>query len=118
MNKTEEYFEKSKTDLEKMKAEIPDMVQGFGGLFSKIMKEGTLTAKEKEFIALGIAVAKHSVHCIRSHVKKCLDAGAARQQILETASVAVMMAGGPAYTHIPLVFDILDDLQKVSSDKT
>jgi alkylhydroperoxidase/carboxymuconolactone decarboxylase family protein YurZ len=44
-------------------------------------------------------------------VQKCLDAGATRQQILEAASVAVMMGGGPAYTHIPIVADTLDELQ-------
>jgi alkylhydroperoxidase/carboxymuconolactone decarboxylase family protein YurZ len=44
-------------------------------------------------------------------VQKCLDAGATRQQILEAASVAVMMGGGPAYTHIPIVVETLDELQ-------
>jgi AhpD family alkylhydroperoxidase len=118
MNKTQEYLAKFKTDIGKMKAETPDAVQGFAGLFSKVMKDGVLTAKEKEFIALGIGVALHCVPCIRAHVKKCLDAGATRQQILEAASVAVMMAGGPAYTHIPVVLDTLDDLQNTGSDKS
>jgi AhpD family alkylhydroperoxidase len=118
MDKTREYFAKFKTDVEKMKAEIPDAVQGFGGLFTKVMKDDALTAKEKELIALAIGVAVHCPPCIRSHTQKCLDAGATRQQILEAASVAVMMAGGPAYVHIPLVLDTLDDLQKASSDKS
>jgi len=118
MNKTKEFFAKFKTDIDKMKAEIPDTIQGFGGLFSKVMKDGALTAREKELIALGIGVADHCTPCIRSHVQKCLEAGATRQQILEAASVAVVMAGGPAYVHIPVVLDTLDDLQDASSDKT
>jgi AhpD family alkylhydroperoxidase len=118
MNKTEEFFAKFKTDIDKMKAEIPDTVQGFGGLFSKIMKDGAITAREKEFIALGIGVAMHCPPCIRAHTQKCLEAGATRQQILEAASVAVMMGGGPAYTHVPVVLDTLDDLQKAGSDKS
>lgn len=118
MDKTREYFAKFKTDIEKMKAEIPDTVQGFGGLFTKIMKDGALTAKEKELIALGIGVAVHCPPCIHGHVQKCLEAGATRQQILEAASVAVMMAGGPAYVHIPMVLDTLDDLQSAASDKS
>jgi AhpD family alkylhydroperoxidase len=118
MNKTQEYFAKFKTDIEKMKAEIPDTIQGFGGLFMKVMKDGALTAKEKELIALSIGVAVHCPPCIRSHVQKCLEAGASRQQILEAASVAVMMAGGPAYVHIPMVLDTLDDLLKAGSDKS
>jgi len=45
------------------------------------------------------------------HVQKCLDAGATKEQILEAASVAVMMGGGPAYTHIPVVMETLETLQ-------
>lgn len=101
-----------------MKTEIPDTVQGFGALFTRVMKDGALTAREKELIALGIGVAVPCVPCIRSHVQKCLEAGASRQQILEAASVAVMMAGGPAYVHIPMVLDTLNDLTNGGSDKT
>ena len=117
MNQTQEYFEKAKANLEKMKHEIPDTVQGFGGLYLKIMKDGAITALEKEFIAVGIGVAIHCAPCIRAHVKKCLDLGATRQQILEAASVAVMMGGGPAYTQVRIVMEVLDDLQGASSEK-
>jgi AhpD family alkylhydroperoxidase len=118
MDKTREYFAKFKTDIDKIKAEIPDTIAGFGGLFTRVMKDGALTAMEKELIALGIGVAGHCTPCIRSHVQKCLEHGATRQQVLEAASVAVVMAGGPAYVHIPLVLDTLDDLQKAGSDKS
>ncbi len=118
MDKTSELFAKFKADVDKMKDEIPDMVQGFRGLYGRVMKDGTLTAKEKELIALGISVAIHCPPCISGHVENCLDAGATRQQILEAASVAVVMAGGPAYVYIPVVLDTLDDLQKAGSDKS
>ncbi|MFQ6035773.1 MAG: carboxymuconolactone decarboxylase family protein [Sedimentisphaerales bacterium] len=45
-------------------------------------------------------------------MQKSLDAGATKQQILEAASVAVMMGGGPAYTHVPLVMETLEALQR------
>ena len=37
-----------------MKEQIPDTINGFGGMFSKIMKDGTISLKEKEFIARAI----------------------------------------------------------------
>ena len=74
MDKTREFFAKFKTDIDKLKTEIPDTLQGFGGLFQKVMKDGALTVKEKELIALGIGVASHCPPCIRSHVQKCLEA--------------------------------------------
>jgi AhpD family alkylhydroperoxidase len=110
MDKTREYFAQSKMAIDKLRTEIPDTIQGFCSLFGKVMKDGALGVKEKELIALGIGVAMHCPPCIRSHVQKCLDHGATRQQILEAASVAVVMAGGPGYVHLPLVLETLDDL--------
>ena len=105
-----EFFEKFKKDAGKMKEQTGDMINGFGGLFSKVMAPGSITVLEKELIAVGIAVGIQCEPCIKLHVKKCLDAGATKEQILEAASVAVMMSGGPAYTHIPAVIDTLDTL--------
>lgn len=107
-----EFFDKFKKSLAKMKEQTPDTVNGFATMFSKIMQDGALSVKEKEFVALGIGVAQRCEPCIRLHVQKCLDAGATKEQILEAASVAVMMGGGPAYTHIPVVMETLDALQE------
>jgi AhpD family alkylhydroperoxidase len=110
-NKTKKFFEKFKNDAAKMKEQIPDTVNGFAGLFGKVMKDGAISLKEKEYVALGIAVAQRCPPCIAAHTKKCLDAGATKEQILEAASVAVVMNGGPAYMHIPAVMDTLEALQ-------
>jgi len=112
-NEAKEFFEKFKNDISRMKEQTPDTVNGFAALFGKVMKDGALSVREKELVALGIGVAQRCVPCIRLHVQKCLDSGATREQILEAASVAVMMAGGPAYTHIPIVMDALEVLEKV-----
>ena len=110
-NETQEFFEKFKNDVTKMKEQAPDTVNGFMGMFGKIMKDGALSLREKELVALGIGVAQRCMPCIRLHVQKCLDAGATKEQVLEAASVAVMMGGGPAYTHIPVVIDTLEELK-------
>ena len=110
-NETEKFFETFKNDMAKMKEQTPDVVNGFVGLFSKVMKDGALTVKEKEFIALGIGVTQRCAPCIRLHIQKCLEAGATKEQILEAAGVAVLMGGGPAYTHIPVVINTLEELE-------
>jgi alkylhydroperoxidase/carboxymuconolactone decarboxylase family protein YurZ len=53
-------------------------------------------------------VAVHCVPCIRLHTRAAVGAGASRAEILEAASVALLMGGGPAYTHIPVVTETLD----------
>lgn len=109
--KTKEFLTKFQKDLEKMKLQANATLNGFAGLFSKTMAEGALTVKQKELVAIGIAVAKQCEPCIKLHAKKCLDAGATREEILEAAGVAVMMGGGPAYTHVPVVIESLDELE-------
>ena len=110
-SEAKEFFEKFKNDTAKMKEQTPDVVSGFLGLFGKVMKDGALTVWEKELIALGIGVTQRCAPCIRLHVQKSLEAGATKEQILEAASVAVMMGGGPAYTHISVVMDTLEALE-------
>ena len=110
MSNTLAFLEKFKGDFEKMKPAAPDMVKGFGGLFQGIMKDGALRKKEKELVALGIAVAQRCEPCINLHVQKSLEAGNSPVEIIEAASVAVMMQGGPAYTHIPVVIEALEAL--------
>jgi AhpD family alkylhydroperoxidase len=104
------FLEKFKTDSEKMKQVAPEIVRGFGALFASVMKDGALKAKEKELVALGIALALRCEPCIRLHIQKCLQAGNTPAEILEVAGVAVMMQGGPAYTHVPVVMETLEAL--------
>ncbi len=110
-NEVKEFFEQFKKDSAKMKEQIPDTIDSFSALFGKIMKDGALSVREKELIALGIGVSQTCAPCIRLHVQKCLAADATKEQILEAASVAVMMGGGPAYTHIPVVMRALEALE-------
>ena len=105
------FFEKFSRMAPKVKEAAPNAVNGFAGLFSKVMAEGALSVREKELIAVGIGIAEQCEPCIRMHIKKCLAAGATKEQIMESASVAVMMAGGPAFTHLGMVVETLETLE-------
>ena len=109
-NEIKEFFENYRNDVAKMKEQTPDFVNAFAGLFTKVMKNGALSVMQKELIALGIGVTQHCAPCIRLHVQKALEAGATKEQVLEAAAVAVVMGGGPAYTHIPIVINTLEAL--------
>ncbi len=110
-NQVNEFYAKFPKDVEKMKTLCPGTINGFMGMFGKIMGEGNLSVKEKELIALAIGVASSCTPCIRLHVQKCKAAGATKEEMIEAASVAVMMAGGPAFTHIPAVIDAIEALE-------
>lgn len=107
-----DFYANFPAEMDKAKPQAGQIMSGFGTLFSKAMAAGSITVMEKELVALGIAVALHCEPCIYAHVKKCLEAGATREQVIEAAGVAVVMAGGPAYMHIPVVIEALDALAK------
>jgi 4-carboxymuconolactone decarboxylase len=104
------FYETWPARMSAAKAAGPDIAKGFGSMFGAVMKEGTLTAVQKELIALGIGLAVRCDNCLYAHIQKCVQLGATRQQILETAGVAVMMQGGPTYTYLPKVVEALDAL--------
>ena len=94
-----------------MKAMAPEIGRAFGPFFQGLMREGALPVREKELIALGIAVALRCEPCIEAHVEKCIAAGATATEVLEAAGVAVMMQGGPTYTYLPVVVEALDAME-------
>jgi AhpD family alkylhydroperoxidase len=105
------FFAEWQADRQKMKEQAPDIARAFGGFHQTIMKEGALSAREKELIALGIGLAQSCAPCINLHVQGSLKAGATREQVLEAAGVAVLMQGGPAFTHVPEVLAALEHLE-------
>jgi len=107
-NPAAEFFKKHKIDSEKMKTLAPDVPMAFGGMFQKLMKDGALTVRDKELVALGMAIVLRCVPCINMHVKKCLENGVTKEQVLEVAAVAVMMQGGPGFMYVPVVMDALE----------
>ncbi|RDV80508.1 carboxymuconolactone decarboxylase family protein [Ammonifex thiophilus] len=87
---------------------MPTVMQSFNRLHEAVIKEGVLSAKQKELIAVGIAVALRCPYCIAAHVAKARELGATRQEILEAASVAILMGGGPSAAYTVEVLKVLD----------
>ena len=109
-NEIQHFYKDFIRSVQKLSKESPHMVKSFKSLHDQVMKEGVLGEKEKELIALGIAVAVHCIPCIRLHTQAAIAAGASKDEILDAASVAVLMAGGPAYTHVTEVVKTLEAL--------
>ena len=106
-----DYYANNPAAVKPVRAEMAELVRGFGGLHQAAMKAGALSVVEKELIALAIGLAVRCENCIYAHVSASLKAGATREQILEGAGVAVMMQGGPTYTYLPRVIEAIDALQ-------
>ncbi|MSR18170.1 MAG: carboxymuconolactone decarboxylase family protein [Phycisphaerales bacterium] len=104
--------------MKSMKAQAPQIGNSFAAMFQGLMKEGALSVREKELIAVAIAVKDRCEPCIYSHVEKALKCGATSEQIMEAAGVAVVMGGGPSYVYAPLVVAALEHLQNAAPTPT
>ena len=82
--------------INQLGSEIPGTIKGFNSLHKASITAGALTAKTKELIALGIAITVRCDGCIAFHIHDALEAGALKEEIMETIGVAVLMGGGPS----------------------
>ncbi len=85
--------------MDNLGSAVPEVMQGFGALHEASLKAGALDRKIKELIALGIAITVRCDGCITYHVHDALQAGASKQEVLETVSVAILMGGGPSVVY-------------------
>ena len=65
--------------------------------------DGAISRKHKELTAIAISLVKGCETCISYHVRSAIAAGAAKDEILEAAFVAVIMDGGPSLAHFGAV---------------
>lgn len=88
----------------------PETLKGFGALSHAAKSNGVLGVKEKEFVALGIAVAVRCEPCIAFHVEALIKAGASREELADVLSMCIQMGGGPAVMYAGKALDCWDQL--------
>ena len=84
-----------KPQVKEFNTTIGETAKGFGAIAKSLKGDGALTHKEKELIALGIAVAIRCEPCILFHTEALVRLGATREEVAETLAVCVEMGGGP-----------------------
>ena len=87
-----------------------EAMAGFAQL-SKAAKSGpALGEKEKEYVALGIAIAIRCEDCILFHVDALRRTGATREELTEVLGMAMQMGGGPSVMYAGRALAIWDGL--------
>jgi AhpD family alkylhydroperoxidase len=104
----EELVRETNRRFAELRRERPDEIQAFGEYLKHARKAGALSVKVKELMNLAIALATHCTPCVVRHTKMSLEQGATRDEIVETALVAVGMGGGLAYTQTAYMIEALD----------
>ncbi len=96
------------TRLAQLGQELPGPMSGFARLHKKAVEDGTLNAKIKEMMALAISIVVGCEGCIAYHVHDAVQAGATRQELLETIGVALLMGGGPGSIYAAHTMDAIE----------
>ncbi len=94
--------------LAQLGQEIPGPMSGFARLHRKAVEDGALPAKVKEMMALAISITVGCDGCIAYHVHDAVQAGASRQELLETIGVALLMGGGPGSIYAAHAMDAIE----------
>ncbi len=108
---TTDYLEEHKhleERLVQLGQEIPGPMSGFARLHRKAVEDGALPAKVKEMMALAISIAVDCDGCIAYHVHDAVQAGASRQELMETIGVALLMGGGPGSIYAAHAMDAIE----------
>lgn len=99
-------------NLAELGKDIPETTKAFSGLAKSASAAGALDEKQKELIALAIAVSQRCDACIGFHTKALIKLGATREEISETLGVCVYMGGGPSLMYSAEAIAAFDELSK------
>lgn len=91
---------------------LPDVAKNFSSMCGEIFKDGKLSLKEKELIALAIAITVKCDGCIVHHTTGCVEAGCTMEEISEMIGVCVAMGGGPSKTFAGKALQLAEELLK------
>lgn len=99
--------------LGKFKEALPDLMVPEAAVWEVVYKEGALSTKVKRLMSLGIALRAGCTNCILGQTMRALDAGATKDEVLETLSVVVSMGGTLGIAESLRVIKLLDELGKL-----
>jgi AhpD family alkylhydroperoxidase len=93
------YDMKNLTKLKKLGELAPEAFKGFLALDDAVFKDGAISLKYKELMAVAVALTTQCPYCIEVHAEKARKAGATEQELAEATLVAAALRAGAAVTH-------------------
>ncbi len=96
---------------EKRTALAPDAAQAFHDFARAVFKEGALSEKTKQLIAVAVAHVTQCPYCIHSHTALAMRKGASKQEIMEAIWVAAEMRAGAAQAHSALAISEMEKIK-------
>ena len=101
-------FNKLMLDIEKT---IPEQYKAFINEKTAITKKGRIDEKTKRLLLLVSSLTQRCPVCIPRAVKRCIDAGWTKEEMLEACMIAVLVGGSSVMTYVTLVTKSINELK-------
>lgn len=95
MSEPREIVQNFKKGMTRLAEAMPETIPSLGSFMGTAARDGALTYREKELVAIGVALYTQCPECIAVHCQKAVEAGCTREEILEAAGMAMVFGGGP-----------------------
>ena len=112
MNKIEEIRKRRKIAHTRLLALRSKVYEKFLELEKVTYSDGALKKKDKELIAIGIAVVVNCESCMEWHISEAVKSGATMREILEAMEVGIEFGGGSATVSARFALEVLDNIFK------
>lgn len=110
MKNNQLYPEATMEIAKKRSALAPEITEAFRNFSQLVFKEGALSEKTKQLIAVAVAHVTQCPYCIHGHTAEAIRKGASEQEIMEAIWVAAEMRAGGSYAHSALA---IDEMEKI-----
>ena len=85
--------------LTKLDEGAPEAMKAFRAFDEAVFAEGALSVRQKQLIAVAVALTTQCPYCIELHNKAARKAGASDAELAEAALVAAALRAGGSVTH-------------------
>jgi len=101
---------------ERILAEPNQTIRRFFALDTQSYQPGALDAKTKELLGLVASMVLRCDDCISYHIAQCHQAGARRDEMFETFSIALVVGGSIVIPHLRRAVAFLEQLEQGATD--
>lgn len=92
---------------ETRRALAPEAEAAFRAFGEAVFRDGALSRKTKQLIAVAVAHTTQCPYCIQGHTKAATRVGATPEEIMEAIWIAAEMRAGAAFAHSAIALDAL-----------
>ena len=114
-NKVEEFNAYRSKMNEKILADNNKIIKRIFNLDTNAFMEGALDVKTKELLGLAASAVLRCDDCVSYHLESVKDAGASKEEVMETLGIATLIGGTIVIPHLRRAYEYWEALEGTDS---